>query len=56
MAKAYYALALAKYGKIDDAKLIVNEIDKKIGQLNLRPEIEELIKNKIEEVKGYLQG
>jgi tetratricopeptide (TPR) repeat protein len=56
IAKAFYALALAKYGKIDEAKLIVDEMDKKIGQLKLRPEIEELIKNKIEEVKGYLQG
>ncbi len=56
MAKAYYALALAKYGKIDEAKLIIAEMDKKIGELNLSPEIEELIKNKIEEVKGYLQG
>jgi len=56
VAKAFYALALAKYGKIDEAKLIVEEIEMKIGQLKLRPEIEELIKNKIEEVKGYLQG
>jgi tetratricopeptide (TPR) repeat protein len=56
IAKAFYALALAKYGKIDEAKLIVAEMDRKIGQLKLRPEIEELIKNKIEEVKGYLQG
>jgi tetratricopeptide (TPR) repeat protein len=56
IAKAYYALALAKYGKIDEAKLIVAEIEMKIGQLKLRPEIEELIRNKIEEVKGYLQG
>jgi tetratricopeptide (TPR) repeat protein len=56
MAKAHYAQALAKYGKIDEAKLVVAEIDKKIGQLDLSPEIEELIKSIIEEVKGYLQG
>jgi len=56
IAKAHYAQALAKYGKIDEAKLIVDEIKVKIGQLKLRPEIEELIKNTIEEVKGYLQG
>ncbi len=56
IAKAHYALALAKYGKVDEAKLIIEDVDKKIGQLNLRPEIEELIKNTIEEVKGYLQG
>jgi tetratricopeptide (TPR) repeat protein len=56
VAKAFYALALAKYGKIDEAKLIVDEIEMKIGQMKLSPEIEELIKNTIEEVKGYLQG
>jgi len=56
IAKAHYALALAKYGKIDEAKLIVEDVDRKIGQLNIRPEIEEVIKNIIEEVNGYLQG
>jgi tetratricopeptide (TPR) repeat protein len=56
MAKAYYALALAKYGKVDDAKLIVEDVDRKIGELNLRPDHEEVIKDTIEEVKGYLQG
>jgi tetratricopeptide (TPR) repeat protein len=56
MVKALYAFALAKYGKIDEAKLIVDEMDKKIGQLKLRPDNEEAIKNTIEEVKGYLQG
>jgi tetratricopeptide (TPR) repeat protein len=55
-AKAYYALALAKYGKIDEAKLIVDEIEMKIGQLKLRPDNEEMIKNTIEEVKGYFRG
>jgi len=47
---------LAKYGKIDEAKLIVEDVDRKIGELNLRPEIEELIKNKIEEAKVYIHG
>jgi tetratricopeptide (TPR) repeat protein len=56
IAKAFYALALAKYGKIDEAKLIVDEMDRKIGELSLRPDNEEVIKNTIEEVKGYLQG
>ncbi len=56
MAKAFYASALAKYGKIDEAKLIVDEIEMKIEQLKLRPEVDEVIKNTIEEVKGYLQG
>jgi tetratricopeptide (TPR) repeat protein len=52
--KANYALALAKYGKFDEAKLIVEDVDRKIGELNLRPDHEELIKDTIEEVKGYL--
>jgi len=34
MAKAFYALALAKYGKIDEAKLIIEDVDRKIGELN----------------------
>jgi tetratricopeptide (TPR) repeat protein len=55
-AKTYYALALAKYGKVDEAKLIIEDVDRKIGELNLRPDHEEVIKNTIEEVKGYLQG
>jgi tetratricopeptide (TPR) repeat protein len=54
MAKAYYALALAKYGKIDEAKLIVEDVDRKIGELNLRPDHEELIKDTIEEAKVYI--
>jgi hypothetical protein len=45
-----------KYGKVDDAKLIVEDVDRKIGELNLRPDHEEVIKDTIEEVKGYLQG
>ena len=56
MVKALYAFALAKYGKIDEAKLIIEDVDRKIGELNLRPDNEEAIKNTIEEVKGYLQG
>jgi tetratricopeptide (TPR) repeat protein len=51
--KSNYALALAKYGKVDEAKLIIEDVDRKIGELNLRPEIEELIKNTIEEAKVY---
>jgi len=53
VAKAFYASALAKYGKIDEAKLIVNEIEMKIGQLELRPEVEKVIKDTIEEAKVY---
>jgi len=34
IAKAFYALALAKYGKIDEAKLIIEDVDRKIGELN----------------------
>jgi tetratricopeptide (TPR) repeat protein len=56
MAKAHYALALAKYEKIDEAKLIIEDVDRKIGEFNLRPDHEELIKDTIEEAKGYLQG
>jgi Tetratricopeptide repeat. len=56
IAKAHYALALAKYGKVDEAKLIIEDVDRKIGELNLRTDHEELIKNTIKEVKGYLQG
>jgi len=56
MAKAYYALALAKYGKVDEAKLIIEDVDGKIGELNLRPDHEEVIRDTIEEVRGYLQG
>jgi CRISPR/Cas system-associated exonuclease Cas4 (RecB family) len=56
IAKAFYAFALAKYGKIDEAKLIIEDVDRKIGELNLRPDHEEVIKNTIEEVKEYLQG
>jgi tetratricopeptide (TPR) repeat protein len=56
MAKAYYALALAKYGKVDEAKLIVEDVDRKIGELNLRPDHEEAIKDTVEEAKVYIQG
>lgn len=54
--KANYTLALAKYGKVDEAKLIVAEMDKKIGELNLRPDYEEVIKDTIEEAKVYIHG
>jgi tetratricopeptide (TPR) repeat protein len=54
--KANYALALAKYGKVDEARLIVAEMDKKIGKLNLRPDHQELIKDTIEEAKVYIHG
>jgi tetratricopeptide (TPR) repeat protein len=54
--KANYALALAKYGKVDEAKLIIEDVDRKIGELNLRPDHEELIKDTIEEVKVYIHG
>jgi len=56
MSKAFYALALAKYGKIDEAKLIVEDVNRKIGELNLRPDQEEVIKNTIEEAKVYIHG
>jgi hypothetical protein len=56
VAKAHYALALAKYGKIDEAKLIIEDVDRKIGELNLSPNQEELIKNTIEEAKVYIHG
>jgi tetratricopeptide (TPR) repeat protein len=55
-AKAYYALALAKFGKVDEAKLIIEDVDRKIGELNLRPDHEELIKDTIEEAKVYIHG
>ncbi len=54
--KANYALALAKYGKVDEAKLIIEDVDRKIGELNLRPDHEELIKDTIEEAKVYIHG
>jgi len=54
--KANYALALAKYGKIDEAKLIIEDVDRKIGELNLSPDHEELIKDTIEEAKVYIHG
>ncbi len=56
MAKAFYASALAKYGKVDEARLIIEDVNRKIGELNLRPEVEELIKDTIEEVKVYIHG
>jgi hypothetical protein len=56
MAKANYALALAKCGKVDEAKLIIEDVDRKIGELNLRPDYEEVIKDVIEQVKVYIHG
>jgi tetratricopeptide (TPR) repeat protein len=53
--KANYALALAKFGKVDEAKLIIEDIDRKIGELNLRPDHEEVIKDTVEEAKVYIQ-
>ena len=55
MAKANYALSLAKYGKVDEAKLIIEDVDRKIGGLNLRPDHKALIKDIIEEAKVYIQ-
>ncbi len=54
IAKTYYALALAKYGKVDEAKLIIEDVNKKIGQLNLRLDHEEVIIDTIEEAKEYI--
>jgi hypothetical protein len=54
--KANYALALAKYGKVDEARLIIEDVDRKIEELNLRPDHEELIKDTIEEAKVYIHG
>jgi len=56
MMKVFYASALEKYGKIDEAKLIVDEIKMKIGQLELRPEVEKVLKDTIEEAKVYIHG
>ena len=53
--KANYALSLAKYGKVDEAKLIIEDVDRKIGELNLRPDHKALIKDIIEEAKIYIQ-
>jgi len=43
--KANYTLALAKYGKVDEEKLIIEDVDRKIEELNLRPDHEEVIKD-----------
>jgi tetratricopeptide (TPR) repeat protein len=56
MAKASHALALAKYGKVDEAKLIVEDVNRKIGQLNLRSDHKEVIIDTIEEAKVYIHG
>jgi len=56
LAKAYYAKVLAELGRVEEAKLIAEEIGEKIGELKLIPQVEETIKQIIDEIKQYSNG
>jgi Tetratricopeptide repeat. len=56
LAKVYYAKVLAELGRVEEAKLIAEEIGEKIGELKLIPQVEETIKQIIDEIKQYSNG
>ena len=56
IAKVYYAKVLAKLGRVEEAKLIAEEIGERIGELKLIPQDKETIKQIIDEIKQYSNG
>ena len=55
LAKANYAEVLAKLGKVKKAAIIVKELEEKISDLSLYPEIAESIKNTIRNIRNMMK-